>query len=56
VHLSDDGRALVERTLPDHVARIVEAFRALDAKELQALGDLCKKLGVSVAGLDEAAG
>jgi len=55
VHLSDEGRALVEKALPDHVARIVEVFGQLDAKELQSLGDLCKKLGLSVAALDEAA-
>ena len=55
VHLSDEGRALVEKALPDHVARIVEVFGPLDAAELQSLGDLCKKLGLSVAALDEAA-
>ena len=55
VHLADEGRALVEKALPDHVGRIVEVFAGLEAKELAALGELCKKLGLSVAALDEAA-
>ncbi len=46
VHLSDAGRALIERLFPDHLAAIVAEFAALNAAEQEELGRLCKQLGL----------
>lgn len=45
VALTDDGRALLERVFPAHVARVVDAFAALDAHELETLSALLRRLG-----------
>ena len=45
VALTDDGRALLERVFPGHVARVVAAFAALDASELETLSALLRRLG-----------
>lgn len=50
VDLTPEGRALIERVFPEHVKRIVEAFRVLSAEEQDQLGALCKKLGLALAG------
>jgi MarR family 2-MHQ and catechol resistance regulon transcriptional repressor len=47
VHLTDAGEALIADIFPDHVDRLVDAFGALDADELDTFGRLCKKLGVA---------
>jgi MarR family transcriptional regulator, 2-MHQ and catechol-resistance regulon repressor len=47
VHLTDEGRALIESIFPDHVTAIVELFSALSSGEQETLGALCKKLGKS---------
>jgi MarR family 2-MHQ and catechol resistance regulon transcriptional repressor len=47
VHLTDAGEALIADIFPDHVDRLVDAFDALDADELETFGRLCKKLGVA---------
>jgi MarR family transcriptional regulator, 2-MHQ and catechol-resistance regulon repressor len=46
VHLTDPGRALIERLFPDHVAAIVAEFSALTPAEQERLGALCRKLGL----------
>jgi len=45
IHLTDEGRALIEDVLPDHVDRIVERFDALTVEEQRRLGELLRKLG-----------
>lgn len=47
VHLTDEGRALMDEALPVHVERITEAMAALEPAEQQELGRLCRKLGRS---------
>lgn len=46
VHLTDDGRALVEEILPGHVAAIAQALSPLTINEQKELGRLCRKLGL----------
>ena len=50
VHLTPQGRRLIESAFPAHVHEIVEAFSALTAAEQDALGRLTKKLGLSQPG------
>ena len=50
VHLTPQGRRLIESAFPAHVREIVEAFSALTAAEQDALGRLTKKLGLSQPG------
>lgn len=47
VYLTDDGRALVEQILPDHVAGIVEAFSVLAPEEQRQLASLCRTVGLA---------
>ncbi len=54
VSLTDEGRALIARLMPDHVARIVHAFAALSPGEQQTLAALCRKLGLSQGELAQA--
>jgi len=49
VHLTPEGRRLISRVFPGHVAAIVEAFSALSAAEQVQLGRLAKKLGLSLS-------
>ena len=49
VHLTGEGRRLIERVFPDHVRRIAELFGALTAAEQKELGRLCRKLGLASA-------
>jgi MarR family 2-MHQ and catechol resistance regulon transcriptional repressor len=49
VRLTDAGRALIEGVFPSHMARIVELMKALSADEQEALGRLCKRLGIAVS-------
>ena len=46
VHLTPEGRRLIESIFPGQVAAIVEAFSALSADEQDELGRPCKKLGL----------
>jgi MarR family 2-MHQ and catechol resistance regulon transcriptional repressor len=46
VHLTSEGRHLIEGIFPGQVAAIVEAFSGLQAAEQEELGRLCKKLGL----------
>jgi len=45
VHLTEAGTGKIEAVLPGHVAALVDEFSILSAKEQEALGELCKKLG-----------
>lgn len=45
VHLTESGSNKLEAVFPTHVAALVEEFSILSAKEQEALGELCKKLG-----------
>ncbi len=49
VHLTDEGRALVERVLPAHVEALVASFAGLSPAEQEELDALCKKLGIHAA-------
>ncbi|MDV7401944.1 MarR family transcriptional regulator, partial [Arthrospira platensis SPKY1] len=48
IHLTETGRALIERVMPRHVADITSLLSALTAEEQKTLGALCKKLGLSL--------
>jgi len=48
VCLTDEGRTLIKRVMPGHVAEIRAAMSALSPEEQQTLGALCKKLGLSL--------
>lgn len=47
VYLTDEGRALVERIMPDHIAGIVDAFAVLTREERRQLASLCRTLGLA---------
>lgn len=51
VHLTPEGRALIEHVFPEHVALLTAAFNVLTPDEQEQLGKLCKKLGKGVAAL-----
>lgn len=48
VSLTQEGRALIERIMPQHVEDIRAALAALSPDEQETLGKLCKKLGLSL--------
>jgi MarR family 2-MHQ and catechol resistance regulon transcriptional repressor len=54
VHLTPEGKALIERVLPEHIAQITAAFAVLAPDEQEELARLCKKLGKGVAALSSA--
>jgi MarR family 2-MHQ and catechol resistance regulon transcriptional repressor len=54
VHLTPEGRKLIERIFPEHVALLTAAFGVLTPEEQDELGRLCKKLGRAVAALPAA--
>jgi MarR family 2-MHQ and catechol resistance regulon transcriptional repressor len=47
VHLTDKGYNLINKIFPPHAAVIAEDLAVLTAAEQDALGRLCKKLGLS---------
>ena len=47
VHLTGQGRELLDRALPIHVQRVRALMEVLDPDELRELGRLCKKLGLA---------
>jgi MarR family 2-MHQ and catechol resistance regulon transcriptional repressor len=53
IHLTPTGRSLIERFLPTHVRGITEAMGVLSREEQKELADLCRKLGLTVAGRRE---
>lgn len=48
IYLTEAGDALIERVMPAHAAEISSVFSALTPDEQDALGELCKKLGLSL--------
>jgi MarR family 2-MHQ and catechol resistance regulon transcriptional repressor len=46
VHLTDRGYSLINKLFPSHAAVIAKDFGVLTAAEQDALGSLCKKLGL----------
>jgi DNA-binding MarR family transcriptional regulator len=44
VHLTHEGRALVERLFPEHSDRVTRLFGALDESEKRSFAELCRKL------------
>jgi len=49
VHLTDDGRELMDELMPVHVQRIVDRFTALTLEEQRTLAELAAKLGLGGA-------
>lgn len=47
IHLTKEGRELIETIFPQHVKGVVETFSALSAEEQAQLTKLCRKLGLS---------
>lgn len=47
VHLTDSGRALIQRLLPAHVAAITKEMSCLTMEDQAELGRLCRKLGLN---------
>ncbi len=48
IHLIDEGRELISRIFPRHVAAVLEAMSSLTASEQVEFGNLCRKLGVKM--------
>ena len=46
IHLTSDGKALVEEVLPSHVAGVVDVFAVLSPLEQNQLAALCRRLGL----------
>jgi MarR family 2-MHQ and catechol resistance regulon transcriptional repressor len=46
VHLTPEGRRMIGRIFPGHVAAIVDEMSVLDAAEQDTLGRLCRRLGL----------
>lgn len=46
LHITGEGRKLIERFFPDHMQRLVECFSVLTAAERRELGRITKKLGL----------
>lgn len=53
VHLTPQGRKVIERVFPAHVQAIVEEMSVLTPAEQEQLGALCKKLGKGAAAPDK---
>jgi len=47
VHLTDQGRGLIERILPPHVEQVVASISPLTSEEQLQLSALCRKLGLA---------
>lgn len=45
LHLTEDGRGVIERAFPRHLQGVVKSFAVLTSEEQQELARLCKKLG-----------
>lgn len=45
VHLTDQGREVIERVYPRMVEAIVQEMKVLSSEELATLADLCRRLG-----------
>jgi MarR family 2-MHQ and catechol resistance regulon transcriptional repressor len=47
IHLTEDGRSLIERIWPAHLAGVVAVMSALPPAELSQLAALCRTIGLS---------
>ncbi|HSH71205.1 MAG TPA: MarR family transcriptional regulator, partial [Deferrisomatales bacterium] len=45
IHMTPEGRLLFEQVFPRHVAGILREMRVLSVRELEALGEFCRRLG-----------
>ncbi|TGN11029.1 MarR family winged helix-turn-helix transcriptional regulator [Leptospira ilyithenensis] len=45
IHLTIEGKKLIESMFPDHVKRVTEEFSVLSIDEQETLGNICRKLG-----------
>ncbi len=50
LHLTENGRTLIETIMPHHVAQVVASMGALSAAEQVTLSRLCRQLGLAQAG------
>lgn len=48
IHLTDEGRQLIEEIFPRHVEVLVKEMRVLSLVERKELGRLCRQLGLQV--------
>ena len=48
VHLTPEGRQLIEQIFPEHARNIAEAFSVLSAGEQDQLGEYCKRVGLHI--------
>jgi MarR family 2-MHQ and catechol resistance regulon transcriptional repressor len=46
IHLTEKGEKFISDYFPKHLDRIVSEFKVLSDKELEQLGNICKKLGL----------
>lgn len=46
IHLTEEGEKFISDYFPKHLDRIVSEFKVLSDKELEQLGNICKKLGL----------
>lgn len=46
IHLTEEGEKFISDYFPKHLERIVSEFKVLSDKELEQLGNICKKLGL----------
>jgi MarR family 2-MHQ and catechol resistance regulon transcriptional repressor len=53
VHLTDEGRRVIDEVFPGHVRRLVALCAALSPAEQRELTRLCKKLGLAAARGDD---
>lgn len=53
VHLTDEGRRLMDDLMPQHIQQIVDRFSALSLEEQRTLAELLRKLGRHDASGDE---
>ncbi|WNG59256.1 MarR family transcriptional regulator [Archangium gephyra] len=49
VSLTPEGRRVIERVFPAHAAHVTALMGTLTAEEQETLGELCKKLGLSLS-------
>jgi MarR family 2-MHQ and catechol resistance regulon transcriptional repressor len=46
VHITEQGRNLIDKIFPEHNQRVLKCFSVLDPEERVEFGRLCKKLGL----------
>lgn len=56
IHLTDEGRKLIERIFPNHAETVCSRMSALSEKEQQTLGRLLKKLSMTAPKYPERGG